>query len=141
MRFVRAITPFFDKFQADIGSCKTEDVAATVLTTVASHYPDHNQILIDAGALALSKDPGADHLDNDMVFGGVKNHPHLKIFSMAQEHGLITSNDPLDFEKYPVGSLLRIIPNHSCLTAALFPNYYVVEGDQVIDEWTPMRGW
>ncbi len=132
---------FFDKFQADIGSCKIEDVAATVLTTVASHYPDHNQILIDAGALALSKDPGADHLDNDMVFGGAQNHPHLKIFSLAQEHGLITSNDPIDFEKYPVGSLLRIIPNHSCLTAALFPIYHVVEEDQVVDEWTPMRGW
>ena len=132
---------FFDKFQADIGSCRPEEAAATVLTTVAAHYPDHNQILIDAGALALSKDLGADHLGQDIVFGAVLNHPHLKIFSISQEHGLITGNDPISFDKFPVGSLLRIIPNHSCLTAALFPRYHVVENERVVDEWRPMRGW
>jgi D-serine deaminase-like pyridoxal phosphate-dependent protein len=36
-------------------------------------------------------------------------------------HGLIIGNDPIAFENYPVGSLLQIIPNHSCLTAALVP--------------------
>lgn len=132
---------FFDQFQADIGSCRPEQVVATVLTTVAAHYPAHNQMLIDAGALALSKDPGADHLGDDMSFGGVLNHPRLRLFSISQEHGLITSNDPIAFEKFPVGSLLQITPNHSCLTAALFPKYHVVEKDQVVDEWTPQRGW
>jgi D-serine deaminase-like pyridoxal phosphate-dependent protein len=132
---------FFDKFQTDIGSCHIEDVAASVLTTVAAHYPDHNRMLIDAGALALSKDSGADHLGRDIVFGAVRNHPRLKLFSISQEHGLITGNDPIAFEKFPVGSLLQIIPNHSCLTAALFPKYHVIEEKQVVDEWTPMRGW
>ena len=132
---------FFDKFQADIGSCHLSDVAATVLTTVAAHYPDHNRMLIDAGALALSKDTGADHTGNDIVFGAVQDHPQLKLFSISQEHGLVTADDPIAFENYPVGSLLQIIPNHSCLTAALFPKYYVIEKNQVVDEWIPMRGW
>ena len=132
---------FFDKFQADIGSCHPGKVAATVLTTVAAHYPTRNQILIDAGALALSKDSGADHLADEVVFGAVLKHPRLRLFSVSQEHCLITCSDPIDFEKFPVGSLLQIIPNHSCLTAALFPKYHVVEDNQVVDEWTPMRGW
>ena len=132
---------FFDKVQADIGSCSLQDVATTVLTTVVAHYPAHNQMLIDAGALALSRDSGADHLDNNIVFGAVVNHPHLKIFSISQEHGLITADAPIAFTDFPVGSLLQIIPNHSCLTAALFPRYHVVEEDQVVDEWTPVRGW
>jgi D-serine deaminase-like pyridoxal phosphate-dependent protein len=132
---------FFDKFQADIGSCRPEEIAATVLTTVVAHYPDHNQMLIDAGALALSKDLGADHLANEIVFGAVLNRPYLRIFSISQEHGLITGNDPIAFKKFPVGSLLQIIPNHSCLTAALFPEYHVVENDQIVDKWLPMRGW
>ncbi|CAB1084113.1 low-specificity D-threonine aldolase [Olavius algarvensis Delta 1 endosymbiont] len=132
---------FFDKFQADIGSCRPRQVAATVLTTVAAHYPARNQMLIDAGALALSKDPGVDHLGQDIVFGGVVNHPALKLYSISQEHGLITSNNPIAFENFPVGSRLQIVPNHSCLTAALFPKYHVVEDNQVVDEWTPMRGW
>lgn len=132
---------FFDKFQADVGSCTLEDAAATLLTTVVAHYPQHNQILIDAGALALSKDPGAVHLDGNLVYGAVAGHPLLKIFSISQEHGLITSEAPIVFKDFPVGSLLQIIPNHSCLTAALFPKYHVVEGNQVVDEWRPMRGW
>jgi len=132
---------FFDKFQADIGSCRPRQAAATVLATVAAHYPAHNQMLIDAGALALSKDLGADHLDREIVFGAVVNQPDLKIFSLSQEHGLITADAPIAFENFPVGSLLQIIPNHSCLTAALFPKYHVVEDGQVVDEWTPLRGW
>jgi len=132
---------FFDKFQADVGSCNLEEAAATVLTTVVAHYPQHNQMLIDAGALALSKDPGAVHLDDEIVYGAVSGHPLLKVFSIAQEHGLVTSKIPIAFENFPVGSLLRIIPNHSCLTAALYDRYHVVEGNRVIDEWKPMRGW
>jgi len=132
---------FFDRFQADIGSCNLEEAAATVLTTVVAHYPQHNQILIDAGALALSKDPGAVHLDEEIVYGAVPGNPLLKIFSISQEHGLITSQAPIAFNKFPVGSLLQIIPNHSCLTAALFDRYHVVDGNRVIDEWRPMRGW
>jgi D-serine deaminase-like pyridoxal phosphate-dependent protein len=132
---------FFDKFQADVGSCSLEDAAATVLTTVVAHYPQHNQILIDAGALALSKDPGAVHLDEKIVYGAVPGNPQLKLFSISQEHGLITSETPIVFNDFPVGSFLQIIPNHSGLTAALFPEYHVVDGNQVVDEWRPMRGW
>ncbi|MBW1869653.1 MAG: hypothetical protein JRD87_03150 [Deltaproteobacteria bacterium] len=33
-----------------------------------------------------------------------------------------------------------IIPNHSCLTAALFSKYHVVEKEKIINEWVPMRG-
>ena len=132
---------FFDKFQADVGSCSLEEAAATVLTTVVAHYPQHNQMLIDAGALALSKDPGAAHLDQEIVFGTVAGHPLLKIFSISQEHGLVTSPVPIDFNNFPVGRLLQIIPNHSCLASALYDRYHVVNGNRVVDEWRPMRGW
>jgi D-serine deaminase-like pyridoxal phosphate-dependent protein len=132
---------FFDKFQADIGSCSLAETAATVLTTVVAHYPQHNQMLIDAGALALSKDPGAVHLDNEVVYGTVSRNPLLKLFAISQEHGLITSETSIVYDDFPVGSLLQIIPNHSCLTAALFPIYHVVEENRVVDEWRPTRGW
>lgn len=132
---------FFDKFQADIGTCTLEDAAATVLTTIVAHYPQHNQMLIDAGAMALSKDPGAVHLDKKIVYGAVTGNPQLKLFSISQEHGLITSQAPIVFNDYPLGSLLQLIPNHSCLTAALFPEYHVIDDNQVVDQWKPIRGW
>jgi len=132
---------FFDKFQSDIGSCSLSDCSMRVLTRIIGHYPDRNRILIDAGALALSKDLGATHILDEVVYGQIKNHPELKITKLSQEHGFIDSDKPIQFTNYPIGSLLEIIPNHSCLTAALFPKYHVIENDEVVDEWKPVRGW
>ncbi len=41
----------------------------------------------------------------------------------------------------PLGTLLKIIPNHSCLTAACHRLYFVVRGDEVVDVWRPCHGW
>lgn len=132
---------FFDKFQADIGTCSLADCAVSVLAEVVGHYPRHNHLIVNAGALALSKDPGSVHVLGKTLYGAVAGHPALDVLSISQEHGLISSSQPLEFKEYPIGSRLRIIPNHSCLTAALFPRYDVVEGEMVLDHWTPVRGW
>ena len=39
------------------------------------------------------------------------------------------------------GTLLKIIPNHSCLTAACHSLFFVVRGDEVVDVWRPCHGW
>ena len=44
-------------------------------------------------------------------------------------------------ERLRLGTKLRVVPNPSCLAAALFPRYQVVRGEQVVDEWRPCRGW
>jgi D-serine deaminase-like pyridoxal phosphate-dependent protein len=131
---------FFDRFQADIGTCTLDDCAATVITTVAGHYPDRNRMLIDAGALALSKDPGAE-TENRTEFGAVVGHSDLRITSLSQEHGIVESEGPIPFDRFPIGSRLRIIPNHSCLAAALFCEYHVAAGEEIVDRWIPIRGW
>ncbi|HKI43877.1 MAG TPA: alanine racemase [Balneolales bacterium] len=132
---------FFDLYMTSIGVCQHEDCAATVLTRVIGHYPKGNRMLIDAGALALSKDRGPIHINPDPGYGYIKENPNLKIHGLSQEHGFVSCQIQIDFKQYPIGSLLHIIPNHSCLTAALFPEYHVVEGDTVIDQWKPVRGW
>lgn len=133
---------FFDKMQLELGSCQLEDCAATVLTTVVSHYPGRNQMLIDAGALALSKDPGAVHKfpGRDPLYGAVLGHPQLKITSLSQEHGIITSDSSIPFQSHPIGSRLRIIPNHSCLAAACFSELHALEGEKV-EVWPTIQGW
>ena len=136
----------FDAFQAAIGSCAPDDAAFSVLATVIGHYPARNRLLINAGALALSKDPGARHVDPDCGFGTVcsvdgRPLPGWRLDSLSQEHGQVTSTRPLDFDRQPIGSRLRIVANHSCLAAACFASYHVVRGDEVVDEWRPCRGW
>jgi D-serine deaminase-like pyridoxal phosphate-dependent protein len=128
---------YFDATQAALGSCRLEDVAVSVLTTVVGSYPDRGTLIVDAGALALSKDLG---VNGDSRYGIVCDE-HLrplpmKLISVSQEHGKIATDAPL-----PVGTRLRIIPNHSCLTAAMYDVAYVVRDGEVVGEWRPVRGW
>ena len=41
----------------------------------------------------------------------------------------------------PVGTLLRILPNHACATAAQFPEYQAVQGNTVQATWPRFYGW
>lgn len=131
---------FFDAFQSTLGSCTRDDVAVSVLATVVGSYPERGQAIIDAGALALSKDTSPDHLDPNFGFGLVcdmnLNPLPARLIALSQEHGKLVTSIPL-----PVGTRVRIIPNHSCLTAAMFDRYHVLDGDNIVDEWRPVRGW
>lgn len=136
---------FFDAFQASIGSCSLDDCAASVIVSVIGHYPASNRIIVDGGALALSKDTGPTHIDPAFGYGRVcalAGDPlPLRIVSLSQEHGQIVGDGPLDFAGHPIGSRLRIVPNHSCLTAALYDRYWVMRGGRIEEEWRPVRGW
>ncbi len=137
---------FYDAFQAAIGSCTLDDCAFSVLATVAGQYRRENKLIVTAGALALSKDRGARHVDPNCGYGVVgtadgKRLPDLRVTDLSQEHGQIVATAPMDVGHFPVGSRLRIIPNHACLAAAQHDRYFVVRGKQVVAEWKPCRGW
>jgi len=137
---------FFDAFQAAIGSCRLDEVAFSVLATVIGVYPERRELVVNAGALALSKDPGPLHVDPSCGFGVVvdatdqRSIPGLRVVSISQEHGVLRSDRPLD-PRWQPGSRLRILPNHACLAAACFDRFHVVRGIEVVDEWRPVRGW
>jgi D-serine deaminase-like pyridoxal phosphate-dependent protein len=131
---------FFDAFQATLGSCTLDDCAVSVLTTVVGSYPERGHLIVDAAALALSKDAGPSHIAPDFGYGivcdlALRPLP-MKLVALSQEHGKIETAT-----RVPVGTRLRIIPNHSCLTAAMFDRYHVLDGSRVVDEWRPVRGW
>ena len=62
---------FSDAAQMAIGNCVLEDVAFSVLVTVIGRYPERSELLVDGGALALSRDPGPVHVDPACGFGVV----------------------------------------------------------------------
>jgi D-serine deaminase-like pyridoxal phosphate-dependent protein len=111
-----------------------------VLTTVIGSYPDRRTVIVDAGALALSKDLGPDHIDPRFGFGVVCDENlrpmTMRLVALSQEHGKIEGDVVV-----PVGTRLRIIPNHSCLTAAMYDIFHVLESGKVVDQWRPVRGW
>ncbi len=138
---------FFDASQAAIGSCSLAECAFTVLATVIGCYPDRRTLVVDAGALALSRDPGPTHVEPSCGYGVLctvrecQPIAGLTLASLTQEHGTVIAGQPAVAAAHPPGSRLRIIPNHSCLAAACFDTYHAVVGRQVVDVWRPCRGW
>jgi D-serine deaminase-like pyridoxal phosphate-dependent protein len=139
---------FNDFTQASIGSCGIADCALTVLASVISHQPGSAHFVTDAGALALSKDLGPTHVHNDMGMGILfedyerkRLTPHVQMTTLSQEHGKVVADSPDRLkDRFKVGERVRILEHHSCLTAANFDKYYVVKGDEVVDQWKILRG-
>lgn len=139
---------FFDLAQLSRNVCAVEDIALTVLASVIGHNRKAGTILIDAGALALSKDVSANTFMSDAHYGHVcdpltmQRLGELSVAVVHQEHGSIPVEDRIWFERLPIGSLVRILPNHACMTAAAgYESYLVVDGDRITAEWDRFNGW
>ena len=132
---------FYDRTMVLIGCCEWADVGVTVLATVVSHQPGASQFIVDAGALALSKDAGPSHGNLPQAMGAVKGHPDLTLASVSQEHGIIRAASPAMMDgRFAVGERIEVLPNHSCLTVAQFDEFHVVRDGQVVDRWPIARG-
>lgn len=134
---------FYDYMMYQMDNCHESDIAVTVLTTIIGKNRDRKTLLVDAGALALSKDLGVkDAKTGEFTYGAVKGESNMKLKSLTQEMGLIQCPNIQTLDKFKLGDKLEIYPNHSCLTAALFPEYQVVNKEgQIIGTWIPCRGW
>jgi D-serine deaminase-like pyridoxal phosphate-dependent protein len=140
---------FGDLVQAELGTCAIGDIAISVLASVIGHNRKHGRVLIDAGFLALSRDRGTADLPIDWGYGAVCDAAtgemleRVIVSSTNQEHGIITSRSgEIDFDRFPVGSRVKILPNHACATAAAHERYHVTDGgERVVDLWERINGW
>ncbi|PWS35403.1 alanine racemase [Falsiroseomonas bella] len=138
-----------DLFQAQIGTHPLEDIAVSVLASVIGRYPARGTVLLDAGALALSKDRSTQNAPRDWQFGRVldlegKPLPgEAMVVRVHQEHGEVRAagDAPLPFDRLPVGARLRVVPNHACLTAAAHDRYHVLRGGRIVAEWLRCNYW
>ena len=140
---------FGDLVQAELGTCSIDDIAIGVLGSVIGHNRHHGRVLIDAGFIALSRDRGTSDLPVDWGYGAVcdpltgERVAGVTVSSTNQEHGILTaSSGEMDFLRFPVGSRVKILPNHACATAAAYERYYVTEGsDEITGTWERVNGW
>lgn len=141
---------FFDLVMAGIGVCMQDDIALSVLTSVIGHQPAKGWIIVDAGWMAMSRDRGTARQKVDHGYGAIcsldrQPIPALWMGAANQEHGIVSMRDgsaPPDLpQRFPIGTLLRVLPNHACATAAQFEAYRVVAGTAVVDDWPRFHGW
>ena len=141
---------FFDLVMAGVGVCTDEDIALSVLTTVIGHQVERGWVLVDAGWMAMSRDRGTQTQPVDQGYGLVCG-PDGRLLdgwlmrAANQEHGIIGRRDgqaPEDLEqRFPVGSKLRVLPNHACATGAQHAQYAWVDGADVRAHWPRFGGW
>lgn len=127
--------------------CGEDDIAASVLASVIGHNVAGGAIILDAGALALSKDISAGKFLPAAGYGYVcdaASGRHLGDLAVAvvhQEHGSVPVSDPAWFERLPVGSLVRVLPNHACITCAAYEGFDLIRAGEVVGRWARVNGW
>ena len=97
----------------------------------------------------MSRDRGTASQSIDQGYGVVcdcEGNPLDGIFlgKANQEHGVVMARDglpDLDVERFPLGTRLRILPNHACATAAQHRGYAVLENSQVTATWERTHFW
>lgn len=139
---------FHDLVMAGLGVCRIDDIALSVLAAVIGHQREKSWILVDAGWMALSRDRGTSKQRVDQGYGLVcdaagKPIEDLIVADANQEHGIVARRDggAIDLGRFPVGSLLRILPNHACATAAQHDEYQVLRNGEPTETWERFGGW
>lgn len=120
---------FMDRTPLNLGLATEDQIALWVLATVVSQ--NERFIIIDAGAKTLSTDRGAHGRESAEGFGLAyplgqpgRDASPLLITRLSEEHGFI----PRPPGGLPIGSRLRLIPNHACAVANLTRQLTVVDG-------------
>jgi D-serine deaminase-like pyridoxal phosphate-dependent protein len=132
-----------------IGVCSIDDIALSVLTTAIGHQRNKDWIIVDAGWMAMSRDQGTAKQAVDHGYGAICNQygiPYKDLIMVAanQEHDLLflREGSTVTLPELPVGTLLRILPNHACATASQFDCYHVIgTGQQSIVKWARFNRW
>ncbi|KWI43329.1 DSD1 family PLP-dependent enzyme [Burkholderia stagnalis] len=147
---VRAgVYAMFDLVMHNVGVCALSDIALSVLTTVIGHQQEKGWAIVDAGWMAMSRDRGTQRQNRDFGYGQVctENGEVLGEYVVSaanQEHGIVSrlvTPDTDIAKQFPLGTRLRILPNHACATGAQHPEYHAVDEDGVVQTWPRFYGW
>jgi len=140
---------FFDLVMHNVGVCGSDEIALSVLTTVIGHQQSKGWAIVDAGWMAMSRDRGTQRQKQDFGYGLVCTEDGVPVegFVMSaanQEHGIVSqagAPDTAIAQRFPVGTRLRILPNHACATGAQHPAYHALSRDGSVCAWPRFYGW
>ena len=117
---------FNDAQQWELGSCTPAQVALTCHATVVSHAG--GRLVLDSGSKVL----GADRPAWASGFGRLLDHPEARIVILSEHHAVADlAGRPLP----PLGSTVRVVPNHACNAVNLVDEYAVLADGGLVDRW------
>jgi D-serine deaminase-like pyridoxal phosphate-dependent protein len=117
---------FGDAQQWELGTIEPTAVALTCVATVVSQAGGH--LVLDSGSKAL----GADRAPWATGYGRLLDHPDARITALSEHHAVVSWPDqPL----LPLGSRVRVAPNHVCNAVNLADELVVTRGGETVDVW------
>ncbi|MDQ0736500.1 alanine racemase [Arthrobacter agilis] len=123
---------FGDAQQWELGHCAPEDIALTVHSTVVSRRPgtagQADRLVLDAGSKVL----GSDRAAWATGYGRLPDHPEARVVALSEHHATVEWSGA---RMPPLGTRLRVVPNHVCLTVNLVDEVQVVRDGVVEDRW------
>lgn len=127
---------FGDAQQLELGRIGIRDVSLSVAATVVSRH-DHDgpdgqrlrRIVLDSGSKVL----GGDRPAWASGFGRLPNHPQARITALSEHHATVVL--PPDQPLPALGTQVRVIPNHVCLTMNLIDAVTVIDDGAVLGSW------
>jgi D-serine deaminase-like pyridoxal phosphate-dependent protein len=127
---------FFDRTQVALGAAGWNDCALTVLARVVSR-PAADRVILDSGSKTLTKDLARGFVDMP-GYGAVLTDLHtptpdgrLEIVNLSEEHATVKAAG--GDRGIATGTLVRIVPNHSCVVTNMVDAVWMVDGERVVE--------
>ena len=117
-----------DRQQWALGAQPADGIAAVIAATVVSTAVD-GQVVVDAGAKALTKDV-APYLEGH---GAIPAYPGAVIVRVSDYHGVVRV--PTGSPAPKVGEVVAIVPNHICPVVDLRDTFTVTRGGTIVGTW------
>ncbi|WP_105032031.1 alanine racemase [Arthrobacter ruber] len=123
---------FGDAQQWELGHCAPENIALTVESTVVSRSSGTDgradRLVLDAGSKVLGSDRAAWATGH----GRLVDHPDARIIALSEHHATV---EWAAARMPPLGTRLRVVPNHVCPTVNLVDEVQVVRDGVIEDRW------
>lgn len=113
---------FMDEFYRSICQVDFLDQALSVIATVVSR-PAPDRAVIDAGRKTIN---------GEICMPAVMDPPGLVVKSLSAEHGALQVPEGMELK---IGDRVRLAPGYGDLTTVLHNQFYVHQGDQIVDCW------
>ena len=75
--------------------------------------------------------------DGEVLDLSGQNWLGLSVTAVSQEHGVIAGGK----DRLPVGTRVRVVPSHACMTAAAHAGYWLVDQAQCLGWLARVNGW
>lgn len=127
---------FFDAKHALSGTCAWENVAVALACPVVALHPERGEAVLYGGGIHLSMDTVSWHDQRVYALAALPDPegrrwgpplPDTAVVRLSQEHGILKAPGQVLDQLHP-GSLLCLLPAHSCMTVQCMGSYRTLSG-------------